>query len=74
MKDLFAKFPEVLLMHTMEIVEKLSPRITDTDKAVRQTFLLLLRTSILPSLSQVLSSGHPCYLEGLIDKLIETGE
>lgn len=53
LKDLFARFPTELPMHAMAVVEKLSPRITDYDKAVRQTLLLLLRTTILPGLPQV---------------------
>lgn len=52
LKDLFTRFPTELPMHAMPIVEKLSPRITDYDKAVRQTLLLLLRTTILPGLPQ----------------------
>ncbi|KAG0590671.1 hypothetical protein KC19_1G118100 [Ceratodon purpureus] len=52
LKDLFTRFPTELPMHAMAIVEKLSPRITDYDKAVRQTLLLLLRTTILPGLPQ----------------------
>ncbi len=53
LKDLFLHFPEELPMHAMAIIEKLSPRITDSDRSVRQTFLLLLRSSILPGLPQV---------------------
>lgn len=53
MKDLFARHPQELPMHAMAIVEKLSPRITDTDRTVRQTFVLLLKTTILPGLPQV---------------------
>nr|XP_024366973.1 testis-expressed protein 10-like isoform X2 [Physcomitrium patens] len=52
LKDLFTRFPTELPMHAMAIVEKLSPRITDYDKAVRQTFLMLLKTTILPGLLQ----------------------
>lgn len=55
LKDLFTRFPTELPMHALAIVEKLSPRITDYDKAVRQTLLLLLRTTILPGLPQVCS-------------------
>jgi len=54
LKDLFLHFPEELPMHAMAIIEKLSPRITDSDRSVRQTFLLLLRSSILPGLPQVM--------------------
>ena len=56
LKDLFARFPTELPMHAMPIVERLSPRITDYDKAVRQTLLLLLRTTIFPGLPQVFFS------------------
>lgn len=56
LKDLFARFPTELPMHAMAVVEKLSPRITDYDKAVRQTLLMLLRTTILPGLPQVFFS------------------
>lgn len=58
LKDLFARFPTELPMHAIAIVEKLSPRITDYDKAVRQTLLLLLRTTILPGLPQVSSQNY----------------
>lgn len=58
LKDLFARFPTELPMHAMAIVEKLSPRITDSDKAVRQALLLLLRTTILPGLPQVSSPNY----------------
>lgn len=58
LKDLFTRFPTELPMHAMPIVEKLSPRITDYDKAVRQTLLLLLRTTILPGLPQVSSPKY----------------
>jgi hypothetical protein len=62
LKDLFARFPTELPMHAMAVVEKLSPRITDYDKAVRQTLLLLLRTTVLPGLPQVSLSDTICTL------------
>jgi hypothetical protein len=56
LKDLFLHYPEELPMHAMAIIEKLSPRIINSDRSVRETFLLLLHSSILPGLPQVFLS------------------
>jgi hypothetical protein len=56
LKDLFLHYPEELPMHAMAIIEKLSPRIINSDRSMWQTFLLLLHSSILPGLLQVFLS------------------
>lgn len=53
LKDLFAKHPKELVMHAVVVIEKLSPRITDAEKSVRQALALLLRSAVLPILPQV---------------------
>ncbi len=73
LKDLFLHFPEELPMHAMAIIEKLSPRITDSDRSVRQTFLLLLRSSILPGLPQVFLSYPKQMKKSLATPLLLTG-
>lgn len=52
-KDLISRHPAELALHAVSILEKLSPRITDGDKAVRQAFILLIRSTIFPNLPQV---------------------
>lgn len=52
-KDLLARHPDQLTLHTVTLIEKLCPRITDNDKSVRQVLLVLLRTSIFAGLPQV---------------------
>ncbi|KAL2644793.1 hypothetical protein R1flu_012380 [Riccia fluitans] len=54
LKDLFGRHPKELIMHAVVVIEKLSPRITDADKGVRQALVLLLRTSVLPHLPQAM--------------------
>jgi hypothetical protein len=73
LKDLFLHFPEELPMHAMAIIEKLSPRITDSDRSVRQTFLLLLRSSILPGLPQVFLNYPKKMKKSLATPLLLTG-
>lgn len=51
-KDLISRHPAELALHAVSILEKLSPRITDGDKAVRQAFILLIRSTIFPNLPQ----------------------
>lgn len=52
-KDLLSRHPEELSSHAVTLVEKLCPRMIDTDKSVQNALLLLLRTSIFASLPQV---------------------
>ncbi|CAM6100933.1 unnamed protein product [Calypogeia fissa] len=54
LKDLFGKHPKELVMHAVVVIEKLSPRITDTEKSVRQALVLLLQSSILPTLPEAM--------------------
>ncbi|BBN01905.1 pre-rRNA-processing protein IPI1 [Marchantia polymorpha subsp. ruderalis] len=54
LKDLFGRHQKELVMHAVVVIEKLFPRVTDTDKNVRQAFVALLRTSILPHLPQTM--------------------
>jgi len=51
-KDLFIRHPKEIKLHKLAIIEKLSPRISDADKGVRETLFLLLKSSIFPCLEE----------------------
>lgn len=51
-KDLFIRHPKEIKLHKLAIIEKLSPRISDADKGVRETLFLLFKSSIFPCLEE----------------------
>eukprot|EP00897_Mesotaenium_endlicherianum_P008693 jgi/Mesen1/7852/ME000042S07294 len=56
MKELFKRHPTELTQHVGEIFDKLAPRCVDADKAVREAFCSLLKSTIFPGLSQAAMS------------------
>ena len=52
-KDLLARHPKELSFHAVILVEKLSARIVDVSKSVREVLLDLLRLTIYAGLPQV---------------------
>eukprot|EP01018_Ginkgo_biloba_P003706 Gb_00827 [translate_table: standard] len=51
-KDLILRHPKEIELHKIAIIEKLSPRIGDSDKGVRETLFLVLKSSIFPRLQE----------------------
>eukprot|EP01018_Ginkgo_biloba_P024467 Gb_20087 [translate_table: standard] len=51
-KDLILRHPKEIELHKLAIIEKLSPRISDSDKGVRETLFLVLKSSIFPRLQE----------------------
>ncbi|XP_057836505.2 uncharacterized protein LOC131046734 isoform X2 [Cryptomeria japonica] len=52
-KDLFIRHPKELKLHKLAIIEKLSPRISDADKGVRDSLFLLFKLAVFPGLEEV---------------------
>lgn len=51
-KDLFIRHPKEIKLHKLAIIEKLSPRISDADRGVRDTLFLLFKSTIFPCLEE----------------------
>ncbi|KAH9289300.1 hypothetical protein KI387_033417, partial [Taxus chinensis] len=52
-KDLFIRHPKEIKLHKLAIIEKLSPRISDSDKGVRDALFLLFKLAVFPGLEEV---------------------